>query len=336
MPRHPLVRRVNVFLRREKVSGGMVVAVSGGPDSVALLRALVELGHPVVVAHLNHQLRGHDSDHDEDFVRTLAESLHLDFHGTRVDVASRAQGANLEATARRLRYDWLGQVAITCGLAHVATGHTANDQAETVLHRLLRGTGWQGLRGIAARRPLADRVELVRPLLDVTRAQVVDYLTTLGQSACHDSSNDDIRLTRNRLRHELLQHLQKRYNPKIVAVLGRLARQADEEFRLRQRDAQALLLAAERPRAGSQIVLDRGCLSTASRPLLRAMFRQLWAREGWPVARMGFDDWERLADLATSRSGAVDLTGRLHAASRDRVLLVGPQSRESDVQHRLS
>src|SRR4051812_5247125 len=178
---------------------GLVVAVSGGADSVALLRALVEIGEPggrLVVAHLNHGLRGAESDGDEAFVRELCGGLpDVEFRGERIDV--RAAGGNLEAAARRERYAWLSRVAGECGLAWGATGHTADDQAETVLHRLLRGAGLQGLRGIAVGRELRPGVTVVRPLLGATRAEVLDFLREIGQPFHEDRSNLDLRFTRN-------------------------------------------------------------------------------------------------------------------------------------------
>src|SRR5262249_3618798 len=159
-------------------------------DSVALLRALVaaSAGAPLVVAHLNHQLRGADSAADEDFVRALHAALAgqtpgLVFRCERLDVAAlaRARGGNLEALARRVRSDWLAGAAGDTGCTWVAPGHTADDQAETVLHRLRRGTGLRGLRGIAAARGLAPGVTLVRPLLGVRRAEVIAYLGAIGQ-----------------------------------------------------------------------------------------------------------------------------------------------------------
>src|SRR5262249_46014861 len=195
-------------------AGGLVVAVSGGPDSVALVRALAAARGrhdppPLILAHLNHQLRGPESDADEGFVAGLHAALvaagvpALDLCRGRRDVGAeaRARGGNLEAVARRLRYRWRAGVARERGARWVATGHTANDQAETVLHRLLRGTGLQGLRGIAARRELEPGVGVVRPLLRATRADVLAYLGGLGQPYRHDSSNEDRRQTRNRIPH---------------------------------------------------------------------------------------------------------------------------------------
>ena len=315
-----------------------VVAVSGGPDSVALLRVLAELQTrgrvgPLVAAHLNHQLRGEASDGDEQFVHSLAAELAargivVVFRGEKKNIANiaSANGANLEATARQVRYAWLGEVAESAGATWVMTGHTANDQAETILHRLLRGTGLQGLRGIAARRALGGGSTLLRPLLTSTRTAVLEYLEAVGQTARHDASNDDVQLTRNRIRHELLPLLTTAYNPAVVPVLCRLAEQADESYRDEEARATDLLAAAERPRAGNLRIFDLPTFATASRSCLRNALRLIWQQESWPVDAMNFQAWERLADVARGHSSTVDLPGKLHARSRGCVVQIGPRS----------
>jgi tRNA(Ile)-lysidine synthase len=218
-----LVAKVEELCRRYEVgSGPVVVAVSGGPDSVALTRTLLDLHshlrlQPLILAHLNHQLRGAESDADESFVEVMSRGLleegigDVRFISQREDVRKQALDAkdNLEKVAREARYAWLAQVARNADARWIATGHTANDQAETVLHRLLRGAGLKGLRGIAERRPLEEGVSLIRPMLAVTRAEVREYLRIKGQAFRQDSSNFDRRLTRNRIRHELLPYLEK-------------------------------------------------------------------------------------------------------------------------------
>ena len=312
------------------------MAVSGGPDSVALLHALATgavagLGGPILVAHLNHQLRGAESDGDEEFVRELCAALAgscvlpLDWRGQRIDVAAkaRAEAGNQEGVARRLRYAWLAELARREGIARVATGHTADDQAETVLHRLVRGTGLRGLRGIAPRRPLAPGVELIRPMLTVTRAEVVAYLEAKGQPFRQDRSNADVAYTRNRIRHELLPLLSTRFNPAIVSVLARLAEGAREAFAFQEAAAAALLAEAERPRAGPLVVLDRSRLAAAPRALVREAFRLLWEREDWPANGMTYRAWDRLAALAAGGSDSLDLPGGVRARSGERVVRVG-------------
>ncbi|MGH7171846.1 MAG: tRNA lysidine(34) synthetase TilS [Gemmataceae bacterium] len=332
-----LVGMVRHFLRSlADAPAGVVVAVSGGADSVALARALdaVRDPHapfPLVLAHLNHQLRGRDSEGDEEFVVELHARLtaagrpNLMLSRTRRDMAAqaRAEGANLEALARRERYRWLAEAARTHGLKYIATGHTANDQAETVLHRLLRGTGLRGLRGIAARRELEPGLLVVRPLLAATRADILAYLRELGQPYREDATNKDLRYTRNRLRHELLPLLAQQYNPAIVRVLASLAEQAEETYRIEEAAALALLSDAELPRAGELLIFDRRRLLTASRHRVREMFRLVWTREDWPMGNMDRAAWERLARVVFDDLTAVDLPGGLHGRRREGVVQVG-------------
>jgi tRNA(Ile)-lysidine synthase len=322
-----LVRKVEQALRRPGAGGALVVAVSGGPDSVALLRALCEArgAGPLTAAHLNHQLRGAESDADEVFVRDLCSGLSLDCRCGRLDVrgAAEAEGANLEEVARRLRYGWLARIAEEVGAPCVATGHTANDQAETVLHRLLRGAGLRGLRGIAVCRPLTGSVSLVRPLLAATREEVMSYLAAIGQPYRQDSTNRDPALTRNRIRHQLLPLLAAEYNPQIVAILGRLAAQAEEVYGAEEEQARALLAAAELPRAGALVVLDAERLASEGRSRLREALRLLWEREGWQVGGMGFDAWERVAAVALGELAAIDLPGGVRVRRHGRVVQIG-------------
>jgi tRNA(Ile)-lysidine synthase len=333
---HPLVAEVGKLLSQLRAkTRPMVVAVSGGPDSVALLRALVALqtrtSPPLVLAHLNHQLRGQESDADESFVRTLHGNLlgegawSLELRCERLDVAARAraEGANLEASARQARYDWLTAIARETHAAWVATGHTADDQAETVLHHLLRGTGLNGLRGIALQRGLVPGIDVIRPLLRVTRAQVLDFLSATGQRYCKDQSNSNCEYTRNRLRHELLPHLAEHYNPAVRTILTRLAEQTEEVYAELEERARTLLKAAERPRAGALVVLDRATLEQAPGHLVREGLRLIWDREGWPRTNMGYAHWSRLLALITGKARALELPGGVCAQRRERVLQLG-------------
>jgi len=320
----PLVSKVQDALATLGASaGGIVVAVSGGPDSVALLRALVDCRTgPLVVAHVNHQLRGAESDADQQFVADLCQRLGCAVHAEQIPVAAQAQttGDNLEGCARRARYDTLLSVARTAGCRWIATGHTADDQAETVLHRLIRGTGLQGLRGIAARRPLAPAIDVIRPLLDVTRSEVLAYLDAVQQPYRLDSSNAELRFTRNRIRQELLPMLARCYNPAIASILAQLAAQAAEVWPEIEALAADLRQRAERPRAGDVLVFDRAVLQAAPAPRLREMFRLVWAHEGWPQADMTFAAWGRLALLVHDAASRLDLPGGVRAQCRERVV----------------
>ncbi len=328
----PFLERVAQGLGGCAASRG-VIAVSGGPDSVALARALVHWHRqgrigPLLFAHLNHQLRGAESDADEVFVQDLARQLGVPCRTHRHDVAAlaRRRGGNLESCGRQVRYDWLTQVAREEDAAWIATGHTADDQAQTVLFRLLRGTGLQGLGGIPARRELAASLVLLRPLLQVTRAEVLTFLEELQQPYRQDSSNRNLDLTRNRLRLELLPHLAEHYNPAIVSVLCRLAEQAQHVQTRIAAEVEALLREVELPRAGGLVIITIARLSGVPRYLVREVLRRAWSREGWPMGEMRFADWERLADLVVAETGAVDFPGGIRARRVGGVLQVGKSS----------
>ncbi len=215
----------------------LAVAVSGGADSVALLRVLLdlraELGTVVTVAHFNHQLRAAESDGDEQFVADIAHQFELPFFAGRADVCEHAttHKLSLEQAARDLRYRWLHRLAIQENLNAIATGHTLDDQAETVLMKFLRGAGTRGLGSI---RPILmlEHVPIVRPLLQTSRADVEYYLVSHNQPWREDHTNSDTRMTRNRVRHQLLPLLERDFNPNIRQLLFETAdiALAEEDF----------------------------------------------------------------------------------------------------------
>jgi tRNA(Ile)-lysidine synthase len=208
----------------------VLVAVSGGADSVAMLHCLhrlaPRLGVSLSVGHLNHGLRGAESDGDEDYVRSLSASLGLELTCETVPLRATllASGVNLEEAAREARYDFLKKAARRGGCSRIAVGHTQNDQAETVLLRFLRGCGADGL---AAIRPIREGW-IIRPLLRCSRSDVERYLNSLGVSWRKDSSNLDLRFRRNRLRHEWIPALERHFNPRLIETLSREADLARE------------------------------------------------------------------------------------------------------------
>ena len=214
-----------------------LLAVSGGPDSVAMAAAMSELAEdfPVDlgVAHLDHAIRP-ESAGDASWVAELAARLALPHFGERIDVPGlRAEEKlTLEEAARRARYSFLETTARHWGAGFVATGHTADDQAETVLFRVIRGTGLAGMAGIPRSRPISPQsahVQLVRPLLDCTREEVLAFLEDRGLDFLNDESNFDVDIqSRARIRHELLPLLERYHNPDVRAALVRLAARAAE------------------------------------------------------------------------------------------------------------
>lgn len=213
----------------------LVVGVSGGPDSLALLYFLREAGCPLLVCHFNHRLRP-ESDADAAHAREIAERLGLPFVTDSADVASHAgaKGLSVEEAARELRYKFLFREARKAGAQAVAVGHTADDQAETVLMHFLRGAGLSGLKGMPPRviLPVFDaEIPLARPLLGWTRAETEAYCRERNLPYLTDSSNADTAYFRNRLRHELLPHLEA-YNPQIRQALAKSALALQGDFDL--------------------------------------------------------------------------------------------------------
>jgi tRNA(Ile)-lysidine synthase len=214
-----------------------LAALSGGPDSVAMTAALAELapelGLELSVAHLDHAIRD-ESAEEADWVATFADHMELPFVSERIDVPElRAAGKlTLEEAARRARYEFLERAAEVWGVPFVAMGHTADDQAETVLFRIIRGTGLAGLAGMPRHRPLstgAAQVELVRPMLDCSREEVLAFLTERGLDFLTDESNFDVEhQARARIRHQLLPLLESEHNPDVRSALLRLAERAEE------------------------------------------------------------------------------------------------------------
>jgi len=203
----------------------ILACVSGGPDSVALLHVLNTLSGKLklrlAVAHVNHCLRGIDSDGDAAFVALLAERLGLPLYHHRADVEGyrRDHGLSIEAAARRVRYEFFRHVAEEKGFDRIATGHHSDDNAEQILMDIFRGSGHRGLSGIP---PVRDGI-IVRPLISLTRDDIDGYLTAKGIEARFDKSNLETRYLRNRIRHELLPDLKSSYNPGISKTLNRLA-----------------------------------------------------------------------------------------------------------------
>ncbi len=210
----------------------LLVGVSGGPDSVALLDALVKWGWRPHICHLNHQLRGAESDADAEFVRQLATRYGLP------NTIESCKMAGDEDSARRARHEFFVRVSAATGVKKIALAHTADDQVETFLLRLLRGAGVPGLVGIWPERQMGT-IRVIRPMLTVRRNEVLEYLQEQGLKFREDASNADTRFMRNRVRHELLPLLEREFNPAIRDTLLRTAEiLRDEDFYLLQHVAQ--------------------------------------------------------------------------------------------------
>ena len=313
-----------------------VVAVSGGADSVALLR-LVHAALPdhgiLVVAHVNHAWHPH-AEQDARFVAALAKQLGMRFELETVAT----QGATSEEVARQQRYERLVAVAHRCGGRYLLMAHTADDQAETVLFRVLRGAGLRGLTGIPMVRVIDESLTLKRPLLHVSREQLREYLAHLGQSFLDDPSNSDLRYARNRIRHQLLPQIAEMFagDPKAALCrLSQLASEAMEELRPAIRSCLDEAVAVPREQASlppartalASVEVDCRALRQYSPFLIREALAQLWQERGWPAGEMTQSRWLELEALVISDDEAtVMLPGGIRVARRGDRMQLAPQS----------
>ncbi|MGE0761054.1 MAG: tRNA lysidine(34) synthetase TilS [Pirellulaceae bacterium] len=325
-------RLASVWPPAEWAEASVLVGVSGGADSVALVRCLILLKQraggagQLLVAHYNHRLRGAESDADQQFVQRLCGQLQVPcitndplglepgtgrdldnaspFANSGTDVVEAAAPAAAdEASARSARYRFLTARAKAAGARYLVVAHTADDQAETVLHRILRGTGLDGLAGIPRVRQLVPGVSLIRPLLDCWRHEVLEFLAQLGQPFRDDTSNASRQYTRNRLRHDLLPQLERTYNPQVRAALWRLAEQARAFHAFADAACAEWETRLVRVRQPERVVLDGAILAAMPPFLVIPALIRLWDVQGWPRGAMSGAHWQQLASLCAVAVG---------------------------------
>ncbi len=314
----------------------VLAAVSGGADSMALVRAMLEAKRlaggagKLFAGHVNHGLRGAESEADQAWLVQQCGVLGVPLEVRRAETAAHAAavGDGLEAAAREDRYRLLVEMAEAIGARYVVTAHTRDDQAETVLFRLLRGSGLRGLAGMRPTRPLSPTVALVRPLLDCTREELRGYLESLGQSWREDRTNDDLHHARNRLRHEALPYLREHFNAEADAAIVRSAALLGEVNELVEGLAAELLGRCERSAGvgeGTGVTLSVAPLDYQPQLLVAEVLRQAWRRGGWPEQAMTHAWWRRLAQLALSTdAGTLNLPGNVLARRQGDLLVLAP------------
>lgn len=312
MAREKLLKQLQeqlAFLRSEEC---LLLGISGGADSVALLHLLMELGYGnLQIVHFNHQLRGKESDGDALFVESLAQSLNLPYEIGHGDVALRAtqERLSLETAARKARYEFFSEVAKKKNSSTILLAHHADDQLETIFFNFLRGSGSAGLVGML---PVSERtigtttLRIIRPLLTFPKKELVHYLDRKNLSFRHDASNDTLEATRNRLRHRLFPLIDEIFGVTYRSAITRTASILDEENNYLESVAGPF---------AEEIELKTSALTALPLALQRRVFHAWLRNQGF--CDVGFAEVERVRSLLNLHGPAkINLPGNRHARRR--------------------
>ena len=320
MSQTDLDARFNQVIARERWLGSddpVLLAVSGGPDSVAMLSLFCALNQQpdwslgLNVVHVNHHLRGADADADAEFVQEQCRSWHVPCTIESADVAGRARAEKMsvEQAGREYRFELFERICLKTGIKVVALAHHADDNAETILHRIIRGTGLRGLAGIRPQRPLREGgdIDVIRPLLTFRRAEIEAYLAERGIAFRQDASNASLSHSRNRIRHELLPLLRERFNPQTEEALIRLAEQARGLNAYLAETGDRMLDSLVVEHNDRQLILHCPPLLRKPRVIQTQLVRSAILRMGCPEGELTYGHLNAVADLAAGREGSKSL-----------------------------
>jgi len=326
----PLLNKVRETIKEYRLidkSDKILIGVSGGPDSVALLYALnslkKELHLTLHIAHLNHMLRGKESQGDADFVVRLADRLGIPVTLREIKIAQLSKNRSLEETARKVRLDFLFEVARKIRADKVALGHNKDDQSETVLMRILRGSGLLGLGGILPKRRISGFI-IIRPLIEIERADIEKFLKLKKIKPRRDSTNAQPLYFRNRIRLKLFPVL-KKYNPNIKEVLANMAQSLETDYDYLLRSSTQAFSRLRIGKRKKQEIRMRHDKFLKLHPALQSMVLRL-AFEGLNgnTRRLSYQHIKELKDLVYSRprGSIVDLPSRISVCKNQRYLRV--------------
>ncbi len=302
-----LVKQVRLLIEKQgmlKPGDKVLIGVSGGPDSIALLHILWtlkdDMGIIPMVAHLNHQLRGGEADRDARSVREFSEKLGLPCFIEEADVRSyhKNSGLSLQEACREIRFSFYERLAGKLDAGRVALGHHADDQAETILLNLLRGAGISGLKGMSYIRGL-----YIRPLLEIRRREIEEYCLRLHLPVRQDSSNLKPVYTRNRIRLNLLPLLERDYNPQIIHTLVQLGNLCNQEDSYLEELALVNLEKIKVNGKNGMVALDNNTLRSLPAPLCRRVLRLAWDEVTGDTKELSYHHIERLMELLHKKAG---------------------------------
>ncbi len=317
----------------------VIVAASGGADSTALLEAILQIRPDparTIVAHFNHAMRGAESDGDQSFVESTSEKLGVKCISKRATPDEISKPS--ESSLRKLRHQFLKEVALSHNARWIVMGHQADDQVETFLHHLLRGSGPSGLSGIQTFRSISALVDIVRPLLRVHRSEILTYLRDKNQSYRDDSSNATLDYTRNRIRNELLPSLRTFANSESLDVRLLQAREliAEEHAafieladrwlaKIGYAPEESLVASNETQNGVKHFSVPIPMCRNEPWPIIREALVTIWHRMNWPMREMNHKHWRKLQTLIeqasqTTHPKRLELPGQIVATCRKGML----------------
>jgi tRNA(Ile)-lysidine synthase len=319
------IQRYNLLQKHDSV----LVGLSGGPDSVVLLYTLYALKKEYLldihIAHMDHKFRGEESKADAEFCEELAESLKLDISLGEADVPRIAseKGISAEEAARQERYDFFRRVILKKNIKKLAVGHNKDDQAETVLMRAIRGSGMTGLGGMSPVRNMRD-FTVVRPLIEVSRKEIEQFIKENNLKFRHDSSNDKVIFTRNKVRHELMPRLEKDFNPNIKEVLVNMAENLREENDFLEKFAKRKFRSMSKKSAAGEIKIDIKKFKRQSGAIKKRIVRSALEELKGNLRRFTYQHWKEVEDLINGRptNSVVDLPGGIEVLKNKNTLLM--------------
>ncbi|MBU1006134.1 MAG: tRNA lysidine(34) synthetase TilS [Candidatus Omnitrophica bacterium] len=321
------IKKYNMLRERDSI----LVGFSGGPDSVTLLRVLCEIKEEyslcIHIAHLDHKFRGDESKADRRFCEDLAKDLGIGITCEEIDVPKIAaeKGISSEEAARIERYDFFKRTAEKRGIKKLAVGHNRDDQAETVLMRVLRGAGTLGLGGISPVKNIPS-LTIIRPLIEMSRKEIEKFVGENSLEFRHDPSNDDVFFTRNRIRGELIPYLEKNFNSNVKEVLANMAENLRAENEFLEKFSNRKLRGLSRVKK-KEILLDIKKLKRQPEAVRKRILRAALREYKGDLRRFTYQHWKEIEKLIDERPGnsIVDLPGGINIIKNKATLTLTSQ-----------
>ncbi|MFH1782766.1 MAG: tRNA lysidine(34) synthetase TilS [Candidatus Omnitrophota bacterium] len=319
------VKKYKMLEKYDKV----LLGLSGGADSIVLLNVLVALKKEhhlsIHIAHLDHKFRGEESKGDRIFCENLAKDLKLDFNYEEIDIPKIVEdtGLSSEEAARKERYKFFNKVCEKNNIKKIAVAHTKDDQAETVLMRLIRGSGMSGLGAISPMKNIKG-LTIIRPLIEVSREEIEGFIKENSLEYRHDSSNDSNIFTRNKVRHELLPYLEKNFNSNIKKILSNTAENLREENEFLEKLAKRKRKSISKKNKQGEIVLDIKKLKKEDLALRKRILRNALEEVKGDLRRFTYQHWKEIEALINERptNSIVDLPSGIKVVKNQNTLVV--------------